>query len=41
LEPTSALVKVDFPAFGRPTKAQKPERKLSFTGSVSQYGLAS
>ena len=25
-EPTSALVKVDFPVFGRPTKQTKPER---------------
>ncbi len=26
LDPTSALVRVDLPALGRPTKAQKPER---------------
>ena len=26
LEPTSALVSVDLPAFGRPTKQANPER---------------
>ena len=27
--PTSALVSVDLPAFGRPTKQAKPERKVT------------
>ena len=29
LLPTKALVSVDFPALGRPTKQQKPDRKLT------------
>ncbi len=34
LEPTSALSSVDFPAFGAPTSATKPQRAPSRTESV-------
>src|SRR5713226_10062867 len=32
--PTSLFTSVDFPAFGRPTMATNPERKLFFSGST-------
>ncbi len=35
-EPTSALVRVDLPVFGRPTKQTKPERKSVI--AADQYG---
>jgi hypothetical protein len=38
-EPTSALVKVDFPVFGRPTKQTKPERN-SVIGRIHYFCAA-